>query len=528
MVSTLVFATVFVVLLGVLIFVHELGHFVAAKRAGIYVERFSIGFGRRLFGKRIGETDYCVSALPLGGYVRMAGQSDMPQRMEEGQVQLEQWEANVPEEQRFTSKPPWVRAIVLLAGPLMNGLFGVMLFPLALMIGEQVPSYALDTRVGSLVEGAPAEQAGVEFGDRILRVGDVEVSTFSELALALVKRPDIPTRLTIERGDEIVHIEVTPTVYDEDGVPGIGVGPFVRAKVGDVMEGWPAEQAGLAPGDVITHANGELVDQPRLAVLLNDTMNIPVELTVERADGSEFTTTVVPRKAGVLEDVVFDPDRPGRVARVIDESSPWREGDVIVAVNGAEVDGQEALEIIRANPNKTALFAVMRRAVSGTKRVEIAETIGARGMIGMNWDNDLVMVRYPPGEAVVRGLTRSLRSIDLIIRTVRWLIRGQIGIQTVRGPLGIYGLARDAWDTGFVAFMNLAAMLSINFFIVNLLPIPVLDGGQLVLVGAEAVRRRPASIRTQIWLQRVGLVLIALLMLVVCYNDIVRGIKELF
>jgi len=540
---------VFLVMLGVLIFVHELGHFLVAKRAGIYVERFSIGFGRRLFGRRVGETDYCVSALPLGGYVRMAGQSDLPrEQSEKGEVQLEEWEADVPEERRFTSKPPSVRAAVLFAGPFMNCLFGIALYPLVFMLGQEVPVSTMDTRVGEPIDGAPAQAAGIRLNDRIVRAAGRDLHVFEDLVIEMYKHKDVPVEIDVDRDGEMFRLEVTPTEYDEDRPPGIGVTRFEPARVGAVTEGWPAHGAGLEQGDLITHADGERVDWYRLVSVLREKAGQRVELAVERADGTQSILSLVPRSAGVLETVVLDGN--GKVVAVEgdvtglagllrrlkeafgagpkSDVARWRKGDVVVAVDGTPVEGDEIADLIVARPGAETRFTVERTAWFRSERFDIIETLGVRGMIGMEWSQEMTYMQYPPGEAIVRGVVKSFKSVDLVLTTVRQLVRGKVKISNLAGPLGIYRYTEAVWAAGLVPLMQFVAILSFNFFVLNLLPLPVLDGGQLVLVGVEAVIRRPVGIRLQIWLQRVGIVLLGLLMIVVFYNDIVRMIEDVF
>jgi len=552
-VSMLVSLIVFIVMLSVLVFVHELGHFAVAKWAGIYVDRFSIGFGKRLFGKRLGETDYCVSALPLGGYVRMAGQSDMPrEQTEDGDEKLDEWELKVPVERRFTSKPPLVRASVLFAGPFMNAVFGIAVYPLVLMLGQQVPASVMDTRVGQPLEGKPAHVAGVKLGDRIVRVAGKEVDTWEDLLMAIVPQADREIELVIERPGEpdLVRLDVTPTKYDKDQLAGIGVPPFEPARLGGVVEGWPAWQAGIEPGDIVTHVNGELVDWSRFVQLLREMAGEPVELTVQRPDETEFTAVLVPRAAGMLEQVVLDQD--GTVAAVegsatgltglfqrvgeafgssADSSVPaeWKRGDRIVAVDGVPVTDREDIEeLVSEVPGADVTFTVLRSNWFRREKIDIVETLGSRGKIGVAWEQQTTMLKYPPGEAIAQGVVKSIKSVDLVVRTVRWLIGGQVNVSNLAGPVGIYRIASAAWAAGFVTLLQFAAILSFNFSVLNLLPIPVLDGGQLVLVGTEAVMRRPVGIRMQIWLQRVGVALLALLMVVVFYNDIIKIIEGVF
>jgi regulator of sigma E protease len=515
-------------ILGVLIFVHELGHFVVAKWANIYVERFSIGFGRRLFGKRVGETDYCISALPLGGYVRMAGQSDVPQEVDEGEVQLEEWEANVPEERRFTSKRPMVRAAVLLAGPAMNGLFGMAVYPLVFMLGQQVPSYTQDTRVSEPFENAPAQQAGILLGDRILSLNGNKVDTWEKLITTMIRHADQSVSLQIEREEQVVNLDVTPTRFEGAEYPSIGVMPFLPATIGEIMEGWPAEQAALRPGDLITRANGELVDRQKLARLFRDQVGEDIEISVRRDTDEEFTVAVVPKKVGMVESALFNVDMPEIVDTVLDKSTQWRKGDKIVAIDGAAVKGEEVQDLIRKKPNVDVRFTVERTRLFKTTEIEIAEALADRGMIGLVWDQSLVTLQYPPGKAIVRGIVASVRSSRFVITVIRRLMARDIEMKSLSGPIGIYYMTREAMKIGPVTVLQFMAILSFNFFILNLLPIPVLDGGQLVLVGTEAVIRRPVGIRMQIWLQRLGIAMLLLLMTMVFYNDIVKTVKGIF
>ncbi|MCD6287558.1 MAG: site-2 protease family protein [Candidatus Hydrogenedentes bacterium] len=508
---------VFLVMLGVLVFVHELGHFMVAKWAGIYVERFSIGFGRRLFGRRIGETDYCVSALPLGGYVRMAGQSDVPQEVkDDGEVQMEEWEANVPEERRFTSKKPAVRTAVLFAGPFMNALFGMALYPIVLMMGQLVPVSTLDTRIGEPVQGAPAAEAGFKLGDRIVSVAGKPVHTWEDLVVATAMQGETEIDIEVERDGKTLHIQVTPREYEEDQPPGIGVPRFEPAWVGSVKKGWPAEKAGIEKGDLIERVDGQLVDWQKMTEIIRNGPGKTFKLTVKKADGTERVVAVTARAAGTLE-----PPEEG-------QPSPWRPNDKVVAVDGNPVTQDEAEDIVAERPGQTVTFTVKRRSLFGSREVTITETLGSRGMIGIVWEQATTMLKFPPGQAIVQGVVRSVKSVDLVLRTVRGLTNRSVKIKNLSGPVGIAVITARAWDAGFATLLQFMAILSFNFFVLNLLPLPVLDGGQLVLTGIEAVRRRPVDIRVQIWLQRVGIALLATLMVVVFYNDILKIIKGVF
>lgn len=515
---------VFLVMLGLLVFVHELGHFMVAKWAGIHVETFSLGFGRKLFGKRIGDTEYRVSALPLGGYVRMAGQSDMPQEVDGEEVVMEEWEKNVPDDQRFTAKSPGVRAAVLFAGPFMNAMFGMALYPIVLMMGQMVPASTMDTRIGEPIEDAPAIEAGFMLGDKILSIEGNPVNTWEDIVIAIALKKETEIDVEIDRQGETLHIPVTPVDYTGTGLSGIGIHLFEPARVKSVKEDWPASESGIGPGDLVTGIDGELVDWYKMSEILAGRPGEVLELTVKKPDGAEVVVSVVPRAVGSVEDVLVQED--GTVLGVAEDNDRWKKRDKIVAVDGKPVSDQNLETLIGERPGEEVRFTVERTSWFRTELIEIVDTLGTRGMIGMVWDQELTMLKFPPGKAIVEGVIRSVKSVDLVLKTVRGLGAGTVNVKNLSGPIGIARIAAEAWDKGLVTLMQFTAILSFNFFILNLLPLPVLDGGQLVLVGIEAVRRRPVGIKVQIWLQRVGIALLATLMIIVFYNDIANWIKD--
>ncbi|OPX31141.1 MAG: RIP metalloprotease RseP, partial [Candidatus Latescibacteria bacterium 4484_181] len=261
--------------LGLVIFIHELGHFAVAKRSGIRVEQFSLGFPPKMIGKKIGETEYCISWLPLGGYVKIAGQSDLG----EAEIKGEPWE--------FASKPIFTKIAVIAAGPLMNFLLAFFIFS-ALTLGWGIPAYNT-TRIGEVLENSPAEAVGIEVGDRIISIEDQRVQNWAQIQRAITLNRGKTFQIKLERGNEVKTLVVT--LQPEDEI--LGISPFIEPVVGRVEKGSPAQRAGIRQGDVITAINGKQVTQWRDVV--DEIYSHPGEsITVEwRRDGEYYKDTVI-------------------------------------------------------------------------------------------------------------------------------------------------------------------------------------------------------------------------------------------
>jgi regulator of sigma E protease len=340
-----------IVVLGVLIFVHELGHFLVAKRAGVRVLKFSLGFGPRLWGFRRGETDYLVSAIPLGGYVKMLGEDPR----EEG----------VEDERSFSAKPVGWRSLIILAGPGSNLLLAIAIFWVVFMVGYP----ALGTRIGEVMKGFPAQAAGLQRGDRIVSIDGRWVEKWEDLAREVHQRPGRPVRLTVERG------------------------------------------------------------------------------------GGRFDLTVVPR-------------------------------------------------------------ATKQRNIFGEEQDV--------GLLGIAPAEEFLTERADPITAFGRAIYKTYDLSLLIVLTFVKLVQGVVPAKTIGGPLLVAQMAGEQARAGFLNLLFFTALLSINLAILNLLPIPILDGGHLLFALIEAVRGRPVSLRRREMAQQVGLVLLVALMIFAFYNDVFR------
>jgi len=336
---------------SILILFHEFGHFFACKRIGVRVEKFSLGFGPKLFGFKKGETEYCLSLIPLGGYVKMAGED--PHEKLKGQ----RWE--------FLSRSVGARFLVIITGPLANFVLAFLLFSLIFAIG--LP--ALSTEVGEVLKDTPAERAGLKIGDKIVAIEGGKVKRGEEMQRIIWSNPDKELKFTIQRKSE------------------------------------------------------------------------------------KFTLTVIPESKKVKN-----------------------------------LLGQEA---------------------------EV-------GMIGIAFPEKLIKIRYGMGEAIQRGWRQTIGLTVMVLKGLGMLISGRVPLRSLAGPLFIAQAAGTAVKVGFTTLLGLIGLISVNLFVINLLPIPLLDGGHIIFLAVEGIRKKPLSIRAQEITQQIGLAVILFIAIFVIYNDLVR------
>lgn len=429
----------FVLVLAPLVFFHELGHFLAAKSFGVKVPVFSLGFGPRLFGFRRAETDYRVSLIPLGGYVRMAGDESDENR------------TGAPEE--FLSRPKWQRFVVYVAGATFNIILAfVAIWVLFGIYGkDEVPES--HPAVWNLEVGSPAELAGIKRGDRVLRIGDSDVdpATFLDTYnLEIILAPNATKTVVVEREGQRIELEMNTGADPKFGwgAPGwyLSMGgddpPVIRA----VHEDEPAFAAGLQEGDRIVAVEGrETVSQLELRIILLEAANRSIELTVER-DGALKTLTIVPREAE-----------------------------------------------------------------------------GGRGHIGVEFARaEMPRIELSIGEAAVESARANLAWSKTLFVVLKRLITREVPIKTMSGPIGIAQVASRALEAGPETFLYLLGFFSLQLGILNLLPIPVLDGGHVLILGVESVMGRDLSERLKERVIMVGLVFLLLFMSTIIYLDVMK------
>jgi regulator of sigma E protease len=422
----------FLFVLGVLIFVHELGHFLAARRHGVRVLTFSLGFGPKILKVTRGHTEYCVSVIPLGGYVKMAGES--PEDPRSGQ----------PDE--FLSKTKWQRFQILFAGPAMNIILAVVVLAFVLSQGAEAFVYMEQPPiVGAVLPDSPAAQAGLRRSDRILTVADRQVDTWQDLLIEIgTRRPNRDVGLTYLRDGKPVSTTVRPVSQDKYETGNIGVLPDVNPVVESVIAGDIAEAAGFKAGDVVVAIDGE------------------------RVVTSELFRQMV-----------------GKIGE------------------------------------REARFTVQR----GDQQLELRATPKNRGdgaKVGLYISNPKKSFKPGPLEALRMSVEQNIKSSGLIFRTLAGLFTGATSVRQLQGPVGIAQLSGESAQEGFIALLSLMAMLSINLGILNLMPVPVLDGGHILIMALEGIARRDFSMQVKEKMLLAGFVVLMMLMVTVIYNDLTR------
>ncbi len=550
---------VFLVVLSLLIFFHELGHFLAAKLFGIYVKRFSIGMPPRLFGLQWGETDYCVGALPIGGFVMMAGQEDVPLSDEEREKEY----GLVPENRWFNKKPVWQRICVLLAGPSMNFVLAILLYAVVGLVGSFVPEWEVEARVGDIEEKAPvleaplyllAEDAAVandrapdtvgwQIGDRILTVDGREISNMTDLAIAAVLGGDSKSReIVLERtdasGNKALYLSrITPKVLDKTGHARFGVGPYETALVREVLPDSPAAAAGFLEGDIIHDVDGKPVTMPAFIKYVEERgENQEITVNVMR-DGNPLVINVIPKTIGRIRGLLLgstEADGKGPISVLsiteeVAEETGLHLGDIIVKVNGAPMTAGELEELEKSSPDVSLDLHVLRPAkffglVGEEKHFAAIVHVEAVCAIGVALHPRSVLQRIPVSRIVQHASYQSYLAVERTIMTIVGLVTRTVSPKDLGGPLMIYEVTTKAAEAGLDWLMKITAFISINLFILNLLPLPVLDGGQVVMNAIEAARGKPLNTKFLERLQQVGIVLLIALMLYVTYNDIERKI----
>ncbi|MBN1142691.1 MAG: RIP metalloprotease RseP [Deltaproteobacteria bacterium] len=432
-----------ILMLGILIFIHELGHFCVAKLMNVKVLKFSLGFGPRLFSRKRGETEYMICAIPLGGYVQMLGEN--PEKDAEGEPLLPG-----DEKRSFAAKSPLRKTAIVAAGPAMNLLFPFLLLPWAYLIGVPMPAF-LDQPpcIGHVVAESQAMNSGFQAGDCIGAVNGVAVGSWEAAEKAVLAKLGEPLHFAVRReGLETVVTLPEPKDGGLEGLQALGLLPRQEARIGALVPGRVAAKAGMAVGDLILAIDDRPVHSwYDIKGLIQGLKEKPGRYLVER-EGRRLEFTI------------------------------WAE---------KEERGASSVYLIGIAPLQENV----------TKRFGLVDSIR-------------------------EGASRTWELIELTFVFIKKLLFGEVSAKNIGGPITVVQLAGHAARTDFTSILSILAFLSIQLGILNLLPIPVLDGGHIFFNFCEVVIRRPLSLRTRELAQQVGLVFLLLLMGLAFYNDLAR------
>lgn len=421
-----------VVALGLLILIHEFGHFIVAKLFKVGVLKFSLGFGRKLVGRKFGETEYMISAFPLGGYVKMLGEDETTEELS-------------PEEKKraFLEQPLYVRAAIVFAGPFFNILLALVLCFILFVTGFPTAI----AKVAYVVPGSPAQAAGFKPGDVIEKVDGTYTDIWEQVLEYVKAHPAKTMAFTVKRDGATVALKAAPV--NEGGKGSLGlIGSVV---IGAVMANSPADISGLKAKDRVIAVDG--------------------------------------RRVGAWSDMA---------------------------------------DVVKTNPGKRLMFTIGRDG--GTFDVAVTPRLNTGGkgadkklgIIGVQMGSESENVAYGPVEALELGAERTYMMTSLTVSFLARLIGGQEDASQIGGPIAIVQISGRQARQGLADFFIFVSLLSVNLGIINLFPIPILDGGHLLFFGIEGVMGKPLSMRKREIAQQIGLFMLVALMVFVFYNDIMR------
>lgn len=442
----------FIIALGILVLVHEWGHFIVARRAGIRVEKFSIGFGPKLFGVQRGETEFRVSILPLGGYVKLFGEDPVAEADGDEKKAREIAQSK----DAFSAKPLRHRFITVMAGPVMNLILCFLLMPLVFMLGRQLPSILIEPpEIIGIKADSPAAISGFQDGDRILEIDGRAMDNWTDVIYWVMLYPDHKANVSIDRNGEQLELSLQTITS-----------PHTKQKIG---------YAGFEP--------------------LFFWGNEPIVGTVS-------------------------PDSPASKAG-------FRAKDVILTIDGQKVASwSDMTEMIRGSLGKKKVISYKRGGK--IKKVAITPVYNENiqtWIVGItkyvNPDN-YIKKRYGFFESIKKGTKENLKLFALTGDVLSRLLTFQLSYKALGGPVQIAEATGAAARTGLGGFVYFLAFLSMQLGILNLLPIPVLDGGHILFMGIEGIRRRPVSIKVRNFFTQMGLAFLLGLMVLITFNDIDR------
>ncbi|HKO19947.1 MAG TPA: RIP metalloprotease RseP [Acidobacteriaceae bacterium] len=423
--------------LGVMILVHEFGHYAVAKMCGVRVEVFSLGFGKRLVGFRRGDTDYRISALPLGGYVKMSGENPM--------------EARTGDPGEFMSHPRWQRFLIAIAGPAMN-----VVLALGIVTGVYMVHYEHDwyidqpSRVGWVDENSPAAKAGIKPGDLITQIDGQRNPLWEDTRAKIAISPGQPVPLVLKRGDQTISATITPDTYGPSRIGEAGLEPAAGVVIDSAEKNMPAYKAGIREEDEILAINGIGVHSPgELTHFLQENRNKPVEVTA------------------------------------------MREGKV----------------------SKYDITPVLGSDGEGHQKYLVGITVGVRQAVD----------KLPFPKALSRSVEQNKKYAMLLIELVEKMVQKKVSVKMMSGPIDIARVSGEAArEPGWTPLLLLMAGISLNLGIFNLFPIPILDGGVILLLFIEGIIRRDISIQIKERIYQAAFVFLVLFAAMVIFNDITK------
>lgn len=437
MINVITTILTFLFVLSIIVLVHEFGHYLAARLVGVRVEAFSFGFGKRIFGKKIGDTDFRVSVIPLGGYVKMAGEEEYDP------ANLKPYE--------FEAKNRAEKIFILIMGPLMNVLLAFLILAVINMTGVNVEKYKMEApEIGYVQPGSPAAEAGLKPGDVVRSVNGAEVKDWRDLDAKIGINPNETLSLTFERDGETMTADLKVMSQTQYNIGYAGFYYGYQARIADVDSDEPADKAGIKPGDIILSIAGQAATHYEVSGLIGPNAGKEIPISVER-DGKVLALKVTP-----------EPNEAG--------------------------EGRIGIKMLPYSPTVKLSFGLFA--------------------------------------SLGRSFTEMKRLTALTFEAFRKMIVGKLSPKNLSGPIEIAKISKRTLDAGLTSFFMLIAFISLQLGIVNLFPIPALDGGHLLIYSIEAVIRREFGQKTKAILINSGFILLIGLMVFVILNDVAKALPN--
>jgi regulator of sigma E protease len=486
----------FGIVLGIIVLVHEFGHYIAARLMGVRVEVFSFGFGKRLLGKQVGETDFRLSLIPLGGYVKMAGE--------------EEYDPDNLKPYEFHAKNRGQKIFILIMGPLMNLVLAFLIFTVINIAGVEIEKYKLEPpRLGCVLEDSTGEKAGLQPGDLILSIDGREIPTWKDLDLFIGANPNEVLPVVYERNGKRHKTSLEIKSATRYNMGDAGIYYDLKPKIGTIEEDFPAYKAGLKEGDIFLAINGKPVNYFDFADEISENALKPLIFKVKRGDET-LNLEITPRKAYYLEsEVLNSEEEASRKKETVKKQFPGLKFDVLKKTETYQVISEDIYEEAKAQKYKE----------TGVLQLE------EKGMIGIGrWIPYSPTIRKSYGlvEAMVKSKDDIVNLTFFIFRAFKKMIVGKISAKQLSGPIEIAKFSQKAMEQGPSNLFMLIAFISLQLGIINLLPIPALDGGHLMIFSIEAIIRKDFSPRVKNILLNLGFFLLIALMVFVVLNDVAK------